>query len=148
MLNLLKEITLFLKNDKTRILIRFFCVLLIAWQIVKLASIEYKGFIPTDIFNLFDFLAIPSIYLFSLFIVRAITFLLNIFYNKSTDKTLYDNFFLKKIEYFLATLICVFVMFWSIPFSRLFSIFGLIFFIIVDFVSEYSKNHKKSKKIA
>ncbi|MBK9750747.1 MAG: hypothetical protein IPO91_28850 [Chloroflexi bacterium] len=132
----LKDFLQFIKNDRTRIVIRMIAVILIAVQIVRLFGIPINGFIPSWILDALNLLVIPAVFFGSLILVIVIVGVVGYFSRLMRKKSIYSNETTRRLEYFLAIVIAVAVMFSNQMLAYIFAVIGLVLFLIFDLFEE------------
>lgn len=140
----LRDFLQFIKNDRTRIVIRMIAVILIAVQIVRLLGIQTGNFIPSWALDALNLLVIPAVFFGSLIIVIIVVGLVGYFSRLIRKKSIYSNQATRRLEYLLAIVIAVAVMFSNQTLSYIFAITGLVLFLIFDLVEESRRKQRAS----
>ena len=144
----LKDFLQFIKNDRTRIVIRMIAVILIAVQIVRLFGIPISGFIPSWILDALNLLVIPAVFFGSLILVIMIVGVVGYFSRLMRKKSIYSNQTTRRLEYFLAIVIAVTVMFSNQMLAYVFAVIGLVLFLIFDLFEESRRKLSSSARNA
>ena len=138
----LKDFLQFIKNDRTRIVIRMIAVILIAVQIVRLLGIQTVNFIPSWALDVLNLLVIPAVFFGSLILVIIVVGVVGYFSRLIRKKSIYSNQATRRLEYLLAIVIAVAIMFSNQILSYIFAITGLVLFLIFDLVEESRRKQR------